>query len=399
MKNKILNICNFYVLLWFLLKSQGVLYDNVYVSVTVYGLILVISFYYAARCFIAKDNLKFVKIYNALFAIFLIYGFINVLIGNLPTTFKQIEPEFYLHKVFQSMLPFYAFYGFAKQGYISKRWLCTFGILFLLLSITVFYTKENALLEMSSKYTEGVTNNVGYTFVVLLPLFCFWDKNRTIQFVFILICSYFFLISMKRGAILSGALSLLYFFFSIYNEETNTAPRKKIKRNITILVLTVVFVFIGYHFIVNMMDTNAYFMARLYDTRSGYSSQRDYLFSYYWDLFLNDSSFIEFIFGRGADGTIHTGHNYAHNDWLEIIINQGLVGIILFVFYWLNAFLLWKKYPKNILKVAFGMCLLSSFVRTLFSMSINDMSIYVTCILGLAIAAYQHPELMKRISD
>ena len=93
------------------------------------------------------------------------------------------------------------------------------------------------------------------------------------------------------------------------------------------------------------------------------------------------------MIGHGADGTIRLGDNYAHNDWLEIGVNQGLLGIGVFTVFWLSLKKFWKSAKSyNTLFIAVGMFFVVNFSRTFFSMSINDMKIFCTCVLGYAMA-------------
>lgn len=364
------------------------------ISVFAYIIVVLISLFYAAKCYSSKNNPPVVVAYNVLFAVLCIYGALNLLIADVNTTYKHIPVDFYLQNIVKSMLPFYAFYGFAKEGLITRKWLCWFSVIFGVVAAGNYSYMQDALLWDADSSATGVTNNLGYVFVAFLPFVCFF-KRRIIQYVFIGICSVFVILSMKRGAILDLGIVLLFYFFMI----TKQGNIKNITKWLTI-ILTVAFFVLAYRFVLILMDTNVYFMHRVEDTMEGYSSGRDDLFTFYWRLFWDDSNAFEYIWGRGADGTIHTGHNYAHNDWLEILINQGFLGIILFAMFWYHLFkVIRKKTTHNIIRISLGMCALSLFVKTFFSMSINDMSIFSTCILGVIIASYYNQEIALKITE
>ena len=165
-----------------------------------------------------------------------------------------------------------------------------------------------------------------------------------------------------------------------------------------ILILSVAFVVMGYYFIMELMDSNTYFVERVDNTKEGYSSGRDMLFEYYWNMFWEDSNPIQMLVGRGADGTIRSGRNYAHNDWLEILINQGFLGVILFMLFWYRLGRVWITCPKSIVKTAIGMCFITLFLKTFFSMSINDMTIFSTLILGIGIASNQDERIYNELT-
>ena len=392
MNKRFFNICNLYVFLWLLMKTQGILYESVLISVALYAITIAISLCYAVKCYQANDNPPFVKAYNVLFALLCVYGAVNYVIADVHTTYKQIPSDFYLQNIVKSMIPFYAFYAFAKQGLINLTWLRWFMAVFLGLTINAYYMKESLLFDSLSSDIDGVTNNVGYIFVSLLPLTCFWNNKKVIQYALLAICSFFIIMSMKRGAIITAAAVMLVFI-------AMTGINNKSKKRFVNLILIIAVVLAVYFFVSYLLDTSEYFGKRVEDTLEGYSSQRDYLYSYYWNLFWNDSNPLQFLFGRGADGTIHTGHNYAHNDWLEILIDQGVIGIVVFLFFWITLIKLWRKYPINNLGIALGMCVVFLLSRTFFSMSINDMSIYSTSVLGVAVAAYYNKNYMASLTE
>lgn len=392
MKHISFNICDIYASLYLIQYTKGVLFDSDFVSVILYILLTAISLYYAVVCITETHNPPVVKVYNVLFLLLAFYGSVNLLMGDV-NSYVKIPKDFYLQNVTKSMLPFYAFYAFAKMGMITKKWLCTFTVVFLAITVGRYYSTEIEIIEQLGLNAESgeVTNNIGYVFVSILPLCCFFDKRQILQFLLILVCCAYILISMKRGAIFVAIVCLVYFFMK------NMTHKFGWKKLITIS-LTISLFIVGYRFVLNMMDSNVFFMQRVEDTMHGYSSGRDDLYGIYWKMFWNDSNLIEMLIGHGADGTIRSGHNYAHNDWLEILINQGVIGVIIFFFFWVRLFQLWWKIPKSIIGTALGMCLAVIFLKTFFSMSINDMTVCSTCVLGIGVAAYYDSKILKKIT-
>lgn len=388
MKNKLFNICNLYTFLWIIMNVKFIVYESNFISVAAYVIIVAISLYYAAKCYASKNNPDFIKAYNVLFAVLCIYGAINMVVADVDTTYKHIPTDFYLQNVVKSMLPFYAFYSFAKDGYINRKWICVFCGIFIVLSIGQYFVKQDVVLSTIDASEGEITNNYGYLFVALLPLVIFY-KKMPVKFFFLSICAFFIVSSMKRGANLSLAIMLLILI-------GDTVKAKGTKKWFT-LFFTAVILYVGYFYIVHLLESNAYFVQRIDDTMEGNSSNRDYLYSYYWRMYWDDSSFLEYVIGRGADGTIHTGHNFAHNDWLEILINQGMFGIVLFGLFWLSYFKLWKKTDKNEIKLVLALSLSSLFLKTFFSMSINEMSIYSTFTMAIGMAAYKNESVTQKI--
>ena len=78
---------------------------------------------------------------------------------------------------------------------------------------------------------------------------------------------------------------------------------------------------------------------------------------------------------------------HAHNDWLELAVNQGLLGIIVYAVYWKNVYKEWRHSDRTQpYSLAFGTLVLGLFVQSLFSMSYGNMEFYSTMLLGYCMA-------------
>lgn len=384
MIKKIFNQCNLYTLLWCIFHLKAWLYQSNVVSVILYGIVMIMSAYYMFKVLSVDGKNSVVRSYTLLLAMFTVYGVINILVCEPVNKMGHVFPtDFYLQNIVRSMIPFYAFYYFTLKGYITKKWLCYISLLFLVVCIPRFYVAESqmmALLMTPGKKVDEVTNNAGYLFCALIPLFCFWNKKPMLQYIGFGICTFYVLSGMKRGAIIITGINLVYYFYFSLKEGSNR------RRCITLLLIAALFAF-AYYFFQEMLQTSNYFTKRYELTMEGNTSNRDTLYLSFIKMFWNESSLFYLIFGFGADATIRYGENYAHNDWLEITMNQGLLGLSIFFVFWKQLYSFWKTtktYP--ILYIATGVCLTQMFLKTFFSMSINDMQIYTTCVLGYSVA-------------
>jgi hypothetical protein len=93
------------------------------------------------------------------------------------------------------------------------------------------------------------------------------------------------------------------------------------------------------------------------------------------------------FFGSGANATLSISSLYAHNDWLEIAINQGVFGLIIYFFYWIMFFreCSSKSYTPYA-RLAMQLLFIIYFMKTFFSMSYNDMTVGATLVLGYCLA-------------
>ena len=135
------------------------------------------------------------------------------------------------------------------------------------------------------------------------------------------------------------------------------------------------------------MVESAYFQKRLEDSFEGNSSGRDKIYSAMLSFFWNETTPLQFLFGSGANATLRVARVYAHNDWLEIAVNQGLLGLMIYMIYFLIFFkTVLSKRNNSSAKLALQLVFIICFMKTLFSMSYNDMNIGTTFVLGYCLA-------------
>ena len=355
-------------------------------------LLILISFYYAVYANFHYKLPVFFKALNVLLIMFTIYGFLLIIKGEqlmVQASFNEVSNNSYLLTIYRALLPIYAFYVFARKGWLTERIMKFWFFVFLILTIRSFYRNQERLLRLAlekGSTAEEFTNNVGYSFVALLPALVLFHKKPIIQYVLLAVCAYFILLGMKRGAMLSGAVCLAWFLFA----NVRKAPRK---RRWIIVVVSAIVIVAGVYFIQYRINTSSYFQYRIEQTQAGESSQRNELYSVFYNHFVHEDNPVLFFFGNGANATLKIGENYAHNDWLEIAINQGVLGLIIYMIFWICFFISWRKakgHPRAFM--AIGMLLIIYFLTTLFSMSYNSVTRCAAMILGYYLAVYDVEE-------
>lgn len=376
----ILSISNIYLLLVICYQLQGVLYEggNTF-SRGIAGFFFIFSAMMALYANIRYKLPVYFKGLNVLLGMFILYGVIHI--STTSTDYVRetnlVYPSYnYLLAICLSIMPIYVFYiATIKKEFDSKHILLwTFAII--VLSIAKFLTKSGV------DDVAEVTNNMGYLFVGIIPLIPLL-KNKTItQYILLIICMVMIILSMKRGAILVASCSLIPFIISQWKQNIGG-------KQIVLLVMTIAF-FIGIvYFVQYMLQNSDYMLERLEATKDGDSSKRDLLFFDLWHYFTDNASLTEQLFGGGANRTLLVSDNYAHNDWLEILINQGILGIIIYVFYWIK-FYQEQAFCRNIhelnnVRISLIICLIASFLMTFFSMSYGDLPIGMTLALGICL--------------
>ncbi|MBQ3608753.1 MAG: hypothetical protein IJA03_01765 [Bacteroidaceae bacterium] len=377
--NKYINICNLYILIWMLYNFHwsdvGALFPVLDALSNVFlGINLLISAYCTIKVLARYPINSFFKGMNMLIVMFIIYGLISIVFGS---DIPGLNKGSYLIGVLRTFLPIYTCFLFTKMGYLTEEAIRIWIPIFLIESI-IIYMSFRVVLDVGELY-ELRTNNRGYLFVTLFPFVYFFRNRSWLQYVFVAILIFFSIQSVKRGAILIIALATICFF---WHKLTSVSFLRKI----LVLMTLGIFVWIGSFFIGELYKESSVFQSRVEATMEGNTSSRDVIAKGLLDKYTNADTF-NFLFGFGADGTVRTGV-FAHNDWLEMLFNQGPLGLVVFFVFWLNWFRLWRRQAVKNTDMAFllGLLFICNFPKTLFSMWYSAANIFVTLPLGYCLA-------------
>lgn len=329
-------------------------------------LIIVISLFYVYKANKDYGNSHFIKSLNLLIILFTIYGLLNI-VSPIHENFYLIpnyRAHTYLTNAYKPMLQIYPLYYFCRKGYIDEDVITTWVIPSLIAVLIAYYVNsiELGVLEMFGEVQE--TNNTGYLIASLTSLLFFVNKRiPRYALLVIIIAGVFF--CAKRGAIVITILCAIWFLFY----DLRSAKATNI---VWIIVLAVAASFLLFKFVSAIYEESYYLNYLLEKTESGNSSGRDVLFTKAWDVFIN-GSLLTILFGHGADSTFSLLGNRAHNDWLEFLVNQGLLGVFIYALFWIQIFRAWVR-SKSHNYIVLGIIVILFFSRTLFSMLYNDLS-------------------------
>lgn len=371
-----------YTILWMLYYLQEDLRISGLIAQLILVILMLMSFYIFLQlnvCFKMSSYLKWLSI---MLLILSIYGVIPIIGGESFHKHGYVSNVtfnyFYLQKLYISILPIYAFYYFTiKKMITSKNLIYIFGII-LICCIFMFY--QNNQINSAQHSKDEITNNIGYYFVPLIPMLYIIKMKEVWKFFILAVIFFYVMISMKRGAILVG--SIAFISFVIYQLKKVTK-----KQVAYILGLSSIVLYAAYKFIMNLYETSPYFRIRLDRTLQGDSSGRDHIYQNYLYYFIDKSTLMEFLFGHGAAGTVSTFGQWAHNDWLEFAIDQGVFGVMLYLVYWILFIYEWYYYQgERRERCALRDCLILYFLVALFSMSINNMAIAGSLCIGYCLA-------------
>lgn len=382
------NSLNIYIFLLCIYNLQGILYTSgSLISRLILAVVLVWSFYYFIIANTRFKLPKAMKMLTALIVIWFGYGVINLLTGS---KYVGIPSYYYLKNIFNSLLPIYAFYVFARRGQLTRQVLTAWIYVFVIIVIANFYRNQQE--KLVTVWRDEVTNNMGYLMLSILPLLPILRHRPLIQYAILGVLMFFVLQGMKRGAIIVGAVGVVFFLLESF--QMNKQSNNKIGGNSFFRVLlTIGIVFFTVYFIQRLLISSDYFNERIERTLEGDSSGRDVLYEKAIYALMEGTKPLYVLFGRGGDATLRVLGNYAHNDWFEIAINNGFWMLLLYVVYWVSL----MRYIiriKKINKVAFvmlGLFFIVYFLKTFFSMSYCDTPFYASCAMGYALANGENP--------
>lgn len=153
-----------------------------------------------------------------------------------------------------------------------------------------------------------------------------------------------------------------------------------------VLVL-IIFIVAGAYLLKDYYLSSSYFQRRLEATLQGNSSGRGGLIDGFRHYFFYETSLFQILLGSGADATLRIGQNYAHNDWWELLIDQGLLGFTIYLLFWIQMFksLQRTKHDSTTYSL-FSCCFAVLFLKTFISMSYSMIPIPTAMCLGYCLA-------------
>lgn len=390
-----------YIVLLAIYLLQGTLYD--YGSRLSQGSLLLEMAISSVLFIIVNFRYKLpvpMRLLSLLVVIWTFYGLVNIVSGS-ANTIVSVPSFTYLKNIYLSLLPIYAFYYFAKNGLLFEENIRKLFFLFLFLAIAGFFSNQSMVLSRAAERglsIEEITNNAGYSFVALLPLLPLYWRKPLWQFILLAVCMLFVLMGMKRGAIFSGVICSIWMIVqTLKGNEKRTG--EGVRRRFARVFLTILIVVGAVYAIRFMLQTSDYFNERVQATLEGDASGREHMYRVFMSWFFEQNRLRPFLFGNGADATLRLFSIYAHNDWLEIAINNGIVVVLIYAAYWLSLFLLFRKCrPENPISLMIGMFIIVFFLATLFSMSYNSIPPYSACAFAYAMANFEYRQSMIKRS-
>lgn len=381
MIKKIFNRCNLYFAIFVIYEMHGFLFPKTSLINRVLVFLIIgigIAHFYKIITHLNDSKLvPFLGVLNVFTVVLSLYGLVNIFIGGVSS---YVSSEVFLKNILMSFLPLYSFYYYSQKGYITSTWIKY--VLFILCAVSVVQYNQYRVEELADAAIgrENITNNAGYAFLALMPFLFFWNNKRIIQFLLLFFISVYIISGMKRGAIFIGFICTLYFFIQTFKNTSSS-------RNILVMLLVFIFGFVVYNIWSDFSTSNTYFQHRLEATISGDSNGRDMIYSTFLDHFMKDANVFNILFGFGADATIAYNGYYAHQDWIELLLDCGVFGVVVYFCFYFSGFKSRCKFGDNSIYCCLVMSFLILFGKSLFSMGYQSIGLYQGLSIGYCLSA------------
>lgn len=371
--------CNLLFLLIATYFAQGVFYEQgSFISKGTLVIVLVLSLFYFVKTFLIK--IKKSLYYKVLTSLILlnIFGFIfTAEYGN--------ELHFNMFKsILTSLLPFYPFYYFTQRGVLKEKKLIVFFLLIFIISVLGFY--RNQEVELFSTVNENKVNNFSYVFVYLIPYVFLFKQRKVLSTISMTVLLFFIILGAKRGAFITGTIGMIYF---IYYQLSIVKKKNRLKG----YFITIIGVLVLLNFFNDFYLNNDLLQKRLKGISTEGGSGRDIIYANIFDSWYKSDSFINLLFGFGFASSLQLSgvQVYAHNDWLELLSNFGLLGIIVYIILFFAAFqIVLNKKNRKEERILMMSIITMWFAITLFSMNYTaSWNILQSAIMAFLIGRYE----------
>lgn len=273
----------------------------------------------------------------------------------------------YMGNISVTLLSIPLFITLGKKGVMTEKFYLL-SVIVLLLSGLVYYENSKYLVLFMTNRDE-TTINASVIFLYILS-FIVLLKNRYISYGLILICVYFLMDGAKRGNIIC-AIPILTLFFVL------TFRNKQVKFSEKLIFI--IFFLYTLSWGIKNFEQNEFLQSKLEQTIDGDSSGRDRIYKNSWKVYSESESINNLLFGYGYQATVSNNQigNLAHNDWLEILVDHGAVGAIIYISIFILLFQRIRKEKE--LQKRYVLITITSvwFLKSLFSMGYTNETMFV----------------------
>lgn len=357
-----------YFLVWIVLTLYTYFYNSNFIYEPLLIYLTGTALYYS---YVAVTNYKLPVYLKGLFlfvSILVLYGINLIIVGDdvyWQATGRILRKYLYILWLVPAMLSVVPVYVFTNRGLITERGMKKLFWVFFACSIYAFYGEIERQIAYATLMRTGqdeYTVTTIYLLLSIFPLVLLFKKKVLLQFILIVVMFVYFILSAKRGVVLLGGLSAMVIIFSMFKDQS-------IKKKFLIILVSFGLLLGLYMFVSHQLESSPYFANRIEKTLEGDASGRDVYARTVLDYFLHSTSLSQFLVGVGAQGTLSINESFAHNDWIAILLEQGLVGVCIYMFYWVGFAIAWiRSRPNFEAFIAIGLLFMIGLGKSMFSM-------------------------------
>lgn len=318
---------------------------------------------------------KFPPIGIVSFSFLIFYTLVVIIIFNDEiSTPDKIIRVFFHGCFFVSLVGCYRWYSFNAIRKADTYIFIVMFFLFLLMYIRiVIYAVSNLLIA------HMVTS---YYLLYALPLVLLHKSWRwkilCIVLAFIAVFS-----SMKRGGALALVFGLLVYVFVYMHNKSKNVAKTFFLFAVALCVITGIALFLGNNIKTDEKQSNL--IERLQNVEQDGGSNRDHVYAVTWHL-ITSQDMPRLIVGNGYNAVLRDSpiHFSAHNDFMEICYDYGLIGLACYIVFTLSFFFLSFRAFRSKHAVAPSLC----FQFSNFILLSNVSHIFIYMFMPLVLLTY-----------
>ncbi len=262
--------------------------------------------------------------------------------------------------------------------YIKRNGLST---LFLTMCFCVMMLLVIQYIQIYSIANQVDSYHVGgaYYPLFLLPILML-HPWKTIRYLSIIIIMVVLFSSMKRGGLAAFVIAMLVYLLA----KAKVSQKRKIQTYLGLVISLIVLV--GFFIYLGTQEDN-YIFERFMNLQEDEGSGRLEVWTVTWNMIMQ-SNFIEIIFGHGYNAVLKESYLClsAHNDWLEVWYDYGLIALILLVIacsQWLKISIQLQKKNHQIAPMALMLGVIVATLMMISHVIIYPWMIFIALSLGV----------------
>lgn len=383
----------FTIIVYILYFLQGTLYPSGGgLSMSLILSVILLGLTNCIRSIIFPKRTPFVIFIAVLFFVSLTVAFIkspapkfSIVVGDFITSVTQYKDSI----VF--ILSLFTGYQVGLHKKLPLSQVLVFTIL--LFALTLFNFFKTAATNEELRGVEESTNNAAYGFLFLLPFVAIISqKYKKIAAVLASVCFVLIVSGAKRGALI--CLGAMMVYLAVWYLKRYRVGLKTIAGAIVVITC-------ASFYLVHAFNSSDYLQKRLDDTMEGNSSGRDNLYDDILSAWDNEIDWEIKLLGSGTAETVPIAGNLAHNDWLELLIDNGLFGALIYFLLFVSMISFVNRNRISATeRLACMLWIVLWFVKTLFSMGYVSIMGGLTMlmlgqIIGNTVACRQERKIVK----